>query len=259
MNMKLSRSVQFLIMSLILLSGASVWAATPHSKSPLQVSGGIAMPATSTAVLTNPAGMMGASTALVLQAAAPEVWDNGTYRGGLQTGGSSYGVAAGIQAGSVNSTTVSKAYYGVAVGTENFSLGLAGKTGISNSNGTVLNAGLLFGIGSTAHMGITARGIDDGINEWGAGIALGLASNFDLVFDAAANSDLRNLEMKPGIKVSSDQASLTMSYGTGDRQQFADGFSAGASFSFASSNVLEIQYNAGGDLSKYFAAFTLGF
>jgi hypothetical protein len=224
----------------------------------LQVSGGIAMPATSSAVFTNPAGLLGASTAVVLQAAAPDFWDNGTYRAGMQTGGASYGVAGGIEDRDLGNNDPLYGYYGLAVGTQAFSLGLAGRTGVVNSSGTTLNAGTLFSVGSSAKIGITARDINNGVSEWGAGVAFGVGQGVDLVFDSAADENLKNIEVKPGIKVGSQQAALTISYGTGAREEFADGFTAGASFQFASKTILEIQYNAGGDLSKYYASLTFG-
>jgi hypothetical protein len=224
----------------------------------LQVSGGIAMPAGSTAVLTNPAGLVTASTGAVLQAGAPDFWDNGTYRAGLQTGGPSFGIAGGIEDTDQGQNNPLRAYYGVAVGTQNFSLGIAGKTGLSNSSGTSINVGTLFSVGSSTEIGVTARDVNNSVSEWGAGFAFGVNPGIDLVLDAAADSNLKNLEVKPGLKVGSPQAALTISYGTGAREEFADGFTAGASFQFASRSTLEIQYNAGGDFSKYFAALTFG-
>ena len=239
------------------LSGTAI--AAEQAGGNLHISGGIAMPSNSTSVFTNPAGMVAAPTALVLQAGAPEVWQNGTYRAGLQTGSSSYGVAAGIEHRDRASNDPKLVYYGLAVGVPAFSLGLAGKTGISHADGTTLNAGALFTAGSTAKIGLTARGIDDGVNEFGAGVAFEVSSGVNLVFDAAADDDFDNLEMKPGLKVGNEVAALTVSYGTGPREQFADDFTAGGSYRFASSSLLEVQYNAGGDLSKYFASLTWAF
>jgi hypothetical protein len=225
----------------------------------LQVSGGIAMPATSTAVFSNPAGLVSADRALVLQAEAPEVWDSGTYRAGVQTGGSSYGIAAGAEMQDAGSHNPLSAYYGIAVGTEAFTLGFAGQTGVSNSSGSTFNAGTLFKVGANSRIGFTARDIGNGVSEWGLGLAVGVATGVDIVVDSAADRNLDNLQIKPGIKVSSGQAALTLSYATGEREEFANGFSAGASFQFASKNTIEFEYNPGGDLSKYFVGLTLAF
>jgi hypothetical protein len=249
-----------LIMLIVLTSGPifalneSIALAQETQSGNLQVSGGIAMPATSSAVFTNPAGLLGASTSVVLQAAAPDFWDNGTYRAGLQTGGSSYGVAGGIEDRDFGQNNPLYGYYGLAVGTGSFTLGVAGRTGVVNSSGTALNAGALFSVGSSAKIGITARDINQSVSEWGAGVAFGVGQGVDLVFDSAADNNLKNIEVKPGLKVGSQQAALTISYGTGAREEFADGFSAGASFQFASRAIFEVQYNAGGDLSKYYAS-----
>ena len=193
------------------------------------------------------------------------MWSNGTYRAGLETGGSSFGVAGGIEGSTSsnngrNSSSQNSllAYYGLAVGNEAFTLGLAGRTGISKSSGSTFNAGLLFGVATNAKIGITAFGIDHGVDEWGAGVAFGVGTGVDLVLDAASDRNLDHLQIKPGIKVSGGSAALTLSYGTGSREQFADGFTAGASFNFSAGSVLEIQYNAGGALSKYYAGLTFG-
>ncbi len=264
MNLRIPLSV----FAFILIQSPNSFAAKANQFSPLHVSGGIAMPATSTSVHSNPAGIIAAPTALVLSAGAPEIWERGTYRAGLQTSGSSFGVAGGIEGNergnnSGNNTSSSSssfgvlAYYGLAVGTDAFTFGLAGRTGISNSSGSTFNAGMHFGVGSSAQVGITAMGLNDGVNEWGAGVALGVSQGFDFIVDAAADSDLDGLQIKPGIKVAGGPAALTLSYGTGSRRQFSEDFTAGASFQFAAS-TLELQYNAGGALSNYFAAFTLG-
>ncbi len=268
-------STQFLRnIFLTLLAGTSITGisqAAERTGGNLHVSGGIAMPATSTAVLTNPAGVVGAPTSLVLQAGAPEVWSNGTYRAGVQTGDASWGAAVGAEhrdrgsnglnnsINNNNSDDPTLIYYGVAVGVPAFSLGVGGKTGVVNSSGSTFNAGAMFLVGSSARIGLTARDLEDGVNEWGLGVGFNLSAGVDLVIDAAANEDLDNAEVKPGIKVGNEAVALTLSYATGPRQQFADDFTAGVAFQLASASLLELQYNAGGDLSKYYACFTLGF
>jgi hypothetical protein len=226
--------------------------------SSLEVGGGISMPATSSAVLSNPAGMVGAHTALVVHAAASEVWDNGTYRGGLQTGGSSYGVAAGVENNSRGSGSSStNAYYGFAVGSHEFSLGVAGKTGVSNSSGSTFNAGILVGVIPMVQLGFTAMSLNGGVDEWGFGAAFKFGNGIALVLDGAASSGFKKIEMKPAIKVGEGPAALTIGYATGARQEFNDGFAAGGSYQFANCS-LEVQYNAGGAYSKYFAGLTIG-
>lgn len=252
------RSVPFLFIASPLLFASVAFAAEPIGSN-LHVAGGIALPGTSNSVHANPAGMVGAPTSLVLQAGAPEFWENGMYRAGVQGGGPSFGVAAGIEHHSLPGDDPLIAYYGLAVGTPGFSLGLAARTGLSNADGTTVNAGALFHPGDALRLGITAMGLDDGVNEWGVGLGVNVASGVDFVVDAAMDEDFDNPELKPGIRVGSDAASLTLSYATGPRQQFADGFTAGGSFVLASGTVIEAQYNAGGALSKYYAALTLGF
>jgi hypothetical protein len=242
-----------------LILGSSSALADLAGENNLNVSGGISMPSTKTAVLTNPAGMVGASTAAVLQAGVPEVWENGTYRAGVQSGSPLFGVAAGIEHLDRTRDDINYLYYGAAVGVPMLSFGLGAKTGITNADGTEVNAGVLFNPGPLGKFGLTARGVDDGIDEWGLGAALGLAPGITFVFDMAADSDFNELEIKPGIKVGVSPIALTLSYGTGPREQFADDLTLGASFQFSSANTIEVQYNAGGELSKYFVAASFGF
>ena len=255
--MKILAQLALLIITTFSIAESAV--AADSQERNLHVSGGISMPSSSTAVHTNAAGLTSAQTAAVFQAGAPEVWSNGTYRFGMQTGGPSFGVAAGLEHRDRSANDPTLVYYGLAVGVPAFSLGIAGITGISNSDGSSFNAGVLFPVGTSAQIGITSRGSNDGVNEWGAGISAGVANGVDLIFDAASDEDLDNIEIKPGLKVGSGGAALSISYGTGPREQFADDFTAGASFILASGSVLEFHYNAGGSLSKYYAGLQLGF
>ncbi len=247
----------FLIVSLI--SGGGVALAADSKENNLHVGGGIAMPSTTTAVFTNPAGLVGASTAGVLQAGAREVWENGTYRAGVQTGSPLFGVAAGLEHIDLPRDDANFLYYGAAVGVPILSFGLNAATGITNADGTRVNAGVLFNPGPLGKFGLTARGLDDGVDEWGLGGAFDIAPGIALVLDLASDSDFDGIEAKPGIKVGVSPIALTLSYGTGSREQFADDLTFGGSFQFSSANTLEFQYNAGGDLSKYFLAASFGF
>ena len=246
------------ITSLFLLGSGSAFAELAGENN-LHVSGGIAMPSTTTAVHTNPAGMVGASTAAVLQAGAREVWENGTYRAGFLTGSPLFGVAAGIEHVDYTRDDVNSLYYGAAVGVPMLSFGVGAVTGITNSDGTRVSAGVLFNPGPLGKFGLTARGLDDGVDEWGLGAAFGLAPGISFVFDMAADSDLNGLEVKPGLKVGVSPIALTLSYGTGNREQFSDDLTLGGSFQFSSANTIEVQYNAGGSLSKYFVVASFGF
>ena len=219
------------------------------------------MPAVTSAVHSNPAGLPGASTALVLNAGAPEIWKDGTYRAGLQTGNESFGVAGGLEksvfGGDGHDPLV--AYYGAGVRVQSLALGVAARTALSDGHGTRVNAGALFSATPAIDLGLTARGISGGVDEWGGGVRFGVSNGVDLVLDAAANSDLNGVEVKPGLKVGNESAAVTISYATGAREEFADGFSAGAGFRVGTASLLEFQYNAGGAFSKYFVSLAVSF
>lgn len=232
--------------------------ASKTSNNPLHVAGGISSPSTSNSVHTNPAGMADAQRALVFQAGAPSILNNGIYRAGGQTGNNNFGAAAGLELADHTASSSLALYYGLAIKIPTLSFGLSGRTGLSSSaNGSTFNLGAIFDLGSIARIGATAWGLQNGINEWGLGVALPLFSGIEFIADMAADSDFSGIELKPGLKVGNDNAALSISYGTGARSQFADGFTAGASFGF-SGNSIEAQYNAGGSFSTYYLCFTLG-
>ncbi|MBC7693560.1 MAG: hypothetical protein H7222_17475 [Methylotenera sp.] len=245
----------------LLLSSLALAGGTGKQEADLHVSGGIAMPSAATSVFTNPAALVSSKQVLLdLQAGAADIWDHSIYRAGLRTGNGSFAAAGGVEnrPGSTNSSNQLSAYYGLAVGTQSFSFGVAGQTGIS-SGGSQFNAGLLFQPTQALNLGFTARGLDSGPHEYGLGLAYDFASGVAFILDSAADRHLKDIQFKPGLKVGNSDAALTLSYGTGDREEFSDGVSIGAVIHFKSSSSLELYYNPGNDLAHYYLALALGF
>jgi hypothetical protein len=237
--------------------------AAPRSGADVAVAGSIAMPGSSTATLTNAAGLAGnRGTRLSLQVATPDPMDTPTYRGLFLGGNGVIGFSAGMDyLVSDGTDDAVRAIYGLALNVNalNLSVGLAGSTGVKTIDGTDFNFGLLFNPFSSLSFGATAMGLKDGVDSYGVGAAYSVVSGVDLVVDAAFDSDFENPELKPGIKISNQYAGISLSYGTGATAQFADEFSAGAYLRVGQRSELELNYNHGGALPKYHAAWTMSF
>lgn len=220
----------------------------------LSTAGGIASPGGPTAVFQNPAGLvLNPGLAATAQAGASDSFNNLFVRAGFLAGGSGYGLAGGLtQTASDPSRT--SAFYGLGVASgSGFSIGVAGQTGISRAGGTGINAGILFSGSLPFRLGITAIGINDGVNEWGAGISS--EGPVSLLLDGAYNSNSKEVGLKPGIKAGNGDAALSLSYGFAGAKntiELSDGFTAGASIMAKSANI-QVYYNS---FSKFYAAVT---
>ncbi len=228
------------------------------------VSGSIAMPSSTTAVYTNPAGLIGNPGArLSLQGGSDKPMNDPTYRALILGGNGMFGAAAGVKYQINDGSADDKGYgvYGLAVNISPLALtlGVAGVSGIKNAVGSTLNAGLLFRPTSMVTIGGTAMGLKNGVDSIGLGMGIELMSGFDLVADSAFNSKFKNGEFKPGLRLQNSFAGLSVSYGTGATDQFAKDISAAAYIKVSSNSEFEFEYNHGGDLPKYFASLSFGF
>ncbi|GEM_PF-2257237 len=227
------------------------------------VSGSIAMPGSATAVYTNPAGLIGNNgTRLSLQGGSDHPMDNPNPRALILAGNGMFGAGAGVDYRIQNGgTDTGYAVYGLAVNIAplDFTLGLAGYTGIKTVSGSNFNAGFLFHPTSLVTIGGTAMGLKNTVSSYGLGIGLTLVSGFDLVADSAFDSKFKNGEFKPGVRLSNGDAGISLSYGTGATSQFAKDISAAVYLKITSNAQVEFEYNHGGDLPKYFASLSFGF
>lgn len=228
------------------------------------VSGSIASPGATTATFTNPAGLVGNRGArLSLQAGSPDPMEDPNYRALALAGNGTFGVSAGVdyQMYDDNRADPADAVYGLALDLSslNLALGVAGRTGIKNRDGTDFNAGILLRPTQFVTLGATAMGLNDEVDSYGLGLGLSLFSGVDLIADAAFDNELKNGEFKPGLRLSNGYAGLSLSYGTGPTDQFADEFSAAAYLRVGANSELELQYNHGGDIPEYYGALTFGF
>lgn len=222
------------------------------------------MPGSTTATYTNPAGLVGASGAkLSLQAGSEDPMENPNYRALVLAGNGMFGASAGVDYRMNDGAAEDRGFavYGLALNISalDFTMGVAGRTGIKNADGTDFNAGVLFRPTSLVRIGGTAMGINDQVDSYGLGVGLELMNGVELVADSAFDREFKNGEFKPGLRMSNSYAGLSLSYGTGGTAQFAKDFSAAAYFRVSSNSEIEIEYNHGGDLPKYFASLSFGF
>ncbi|MBC7386063.1 MAG: hypothetical protein H7301_07890 [Cryobacterium sp.] len=227
------------------------------------VSGGIAMPGSTTATFTNPAGLVGNhSERLSAQAGSTHPMDNPNYRALALVGNGMFGASGGVDYYVPdNGPSQGDAVYGLAVDVSalDLALGVSGRSGIKGSKGTDFNAGLLFAPMQYFTIGATAFGLKGNVDSYGLGVGLNLAPGVDLVGDSVFDTHFKNPEFKPGIKFSNADAGLSVSYGTGATEQFAKNVSAAAYFRVGMNSEIDFEYNHGGDLSKYYAALSFGF
>ncbi|MBS1962878.1 MAG: hypothetical protein JST04_11720 [Bdellovibrionales bacterium] len=228
------------------------------------VSGSIAMPGSTTATYTNPAGLVGSPGArLSLQGGSDKPMDDPTYRALVLAGNGTFGASAGVKYHMYDGSRDDEGYavYGLAVNVAplDFTMGVAGHTGIKSAQGSDFNAGILFRPTSMVAVGATAMGIKDQVDSYGVGVGLNLVSGVDLVADSAFDGKFKNGEFKPGLRLANDFAGLSVSYGTGSTAQFAKDFSAAAYLKVGANSEFEFEYNHGGDLPKYFASLLFGF
>lgn len=247
----------FSLSALILTFALSAQANVP-------VSGSIAMPSSTTATFTNPAGLVDNNGAkLSLQAGTPDPMNDPNYRAlaiaGLGAFGASAGVDYSMPSGAADDS--GWAVYGLAVNISalDFTLGVSGRTGIKTAEGTDFHVGALVKPTKFVTVGAVARNVSGEPDDYGVGFGFELLGGVDLVADAAFNDEFKNGEFKPGLKLSNPFAGLSLSYGTGNTAFFAKDFSAAAFLRVGSNSELEISYNHGGELSKYYAALSFGF
>jgi hypothetical protein len=240
------------------------WGASQGSNSGVPVAGSIVMPGTTTAVYTNPAGLVGGTTLrLSLQAGSDEPMEDPNARALVIGGAEWFGAAAGVdyRLRDGNSSDYGYIVYGmgVLISPLDLTFGLAGWKGVQHVSNTDLNAGLIFRPTPGITLGGTVMGLSDQIDSIGAGIGLEIMSGIDFVVDSAFNRELKSGAFKPGIRVSNDFSGLSLSYGTDSSAQFADAFSAAAYLRISGNSEFEFEYNHGGDLPKYFGSLSFGF
>jgi hypothetical protein len=227
----------------------------------ISVSGGIAMPSYTTAPASNPAAAVSPpGTIAVVQAGSNSALSSIQLRGGLAFGNGSVGIAAGGTYTTTN--TAEGAYFALGFGLESIhtQLGFSGTIGISPSTGSNFNAGLLFMPTSAWSLGLTAIGLANsgGIGELGAGLGLHLSPNVSFIVDAAFSNSLTYLAVQPGLKVGTDNAAITISYGSGSgSSQLANSaLAAGGALKFANRLLWEIYYNK---FSTYYTGISFQF
>ncbi|HAR43365.1 MAG TPA: hypothetical protein DCS07_12170 [Bdellovibrionales bacterium] len=254
--------IEFALLLISAFSGSTVLAAVEDAHS-LAASAGIALPSSATGVFENPAGLaFNSRFRLTVQGQ----FDSPTVlKGGILGGNGSVGGALGIsKATDKNGQTDGFVGLGVRVPSNLIALGVAAFAPLSSAvSDPSFNVGALIGVGNALTLGLLARSIDKGVDEWGAGLKYQASPATYLVLDSAVDSDFNYIAVQPGILIGSNRASLTLSYGfeadgkSGHGSgQLHEGFSAGAGFKLGSSASCQFYYQ---HLAELYAAvsFTL--
>ncbi len=260
--MNFSRFRAFVSVSALALA-SSAHASGSADSSLVSVSGGIAEPSTTTAVFQNPAGLAEIKrTALNTHAFFPEsAFKDGEYGGGILYGkGSGFGLTAG--ATYAPTPSASRAYYGLAVASQalHLSLGAAGFTPISPSGDSTFNLGVSIEPSPGVRLAATARDVSSGPDEYGVGLAVSASNDVDLVGDATFDGDYKRPAVSPGIRVGSQQAALTVSYGfrldsktSFHSEEIREGVALAGGIRLGTSANLQVYYN---QMSKYGATLS---
>lgn len=258
----MKRMISSLVLLAIFTALTSSAGAASRFALDLPVGGSIALPGPATATFTNPAGLIGnRGIGLTLEAGSDHPMDNPTYRGLLLMGNGSLAVSGGLDYQVLESANnPASAVYGLALNLNflNLVIGAAGRTQLREGNRSEVNAGLLFTPIPYFSIGATAMSAEHGVDSYGAGVSLSLFDGVDVVVDGATDSDFKHRELKPGLKISNQFAGISLSYGTGETSQFSKDVSAGAFLRLSANAELELNYNHGGRLPKYYAALSFG-
>jgi hypothetical protein len=224
----------------------------------ISVSGGIAHPSYNSSIDQNPAGyVFNTKTKVVAEALFPK--DGDAVLGGHGfMGNGSFGASLGVRNYPESDKNI--AHYGIGVNFKNFktAFGFSGKSDVDESDHDFI-AGFLFGIDSQITVGLTAYGLSSGPNGYGAGIKYTLSPSAAFVTDVSTDKDLGPFRIKPGLTVTADKVSLSISYGIDTKKEgiwggaMTDKFSAAGSIIVSDSFVAQVYYR---QLSHIYGSIT---
>jgi hypothetical protein len=225
----------------------------------ISVSGGIAMPSFSTSVNTNAAGLVGVpGTNLIIQDGTNSDFSNSRLAAGVAYGNGSVGLEAGVGYATQGGDTTG--FFGLGFGIQSMRtrIGFSGFMGLSPSSGLGVNGGLLIMPSDAMSLGITAIGLNNGVSEWGAGVGFHISPNVGIAVDTAFSNNLNFLNIEPGLKVGTDNASLMLAYGfgSGSSQLTSNNFALGGALKLGNRVLWELYYNK---FATYFTSFAIQF
>lgn len=262
-----------LIIALLLISGSSAWAqgvravAGGNYSHTLMAGAGIAHPSGTTAIGTNPAGLIYNHGMRLSHGSAIDDSRSGVIgQQGLVIGGNGFfGAALGISdyensaaapsgGPTVGAGTVFQGAWAGHIQKSRFAFGMSLVAPITGSrvvpsggsttsvqpqttfknNGVGINAGVIFDPMGSTRFGFTAYQVSDGFENFGLGFAHDLLDNVTFVVDVAYTKSSKSMDVIPGLNFSTQYFSISGSYGSklmGDGWAFArDGFSGGIGF-----------------------------
>ncbi|MEO5968825.1 MAG: hypothetical protein ABIQ95_02770 [Bdellovibrionia bacterium] len=245
------------LFGLIVITPAIAASSNKNAGELISVSGGIAMPSFSTSINSNPAGIVGVpGTNLIIQDGTNSQFSNHRLAAGLAYGNGSVGLEAGV--GYANPSGDITGFFGLGFGIPSIKtqIGFSGFMGLSPSSGVGINGGLLIAPSDKMSFGVTAIGLNSGVNEWGAGVGFNISPNVGIAVDAAFSNNFNFLTVEPGLKVGTDQASLMLAYGSGSgsSQLVNNDIALGGAVKLGSRVHWELYYNK---FSTFFTSFAI--
>jgi hypothetical protein len=196
----------------------------------ISVSGGIAHPSFNSGLRENAAGFIYNQKAkIAAEALIPSGDGKNTYGAHYQWGDADYGASIGFRHRSEENSNSKKknstyeddddtdfgknaGHLALAVKSDPISFGISTWSDLDETD-FEMNAGILYdGLGVMV-IGVTAYSLTGGPNGYGAGVDYKFSNSVSLVLDASANKDFEGYRLKPGFVVSTQSASLSLSYG----------------------------------------------
>lgn len=229
--------------------------------------GAISSPGETTALEENPAGLT-INQGPVAQGAifsGNKEFDPIGYGGSLLIGNGTVGAGVGIShlnggGALMSSGDALRLRWGVAADIKplNFALGVAGSHTLKSGAGDpYFDVGVILNPGGQQRIGITAFGLNSGVESIGGGFAYDVASSATITLDGTYTPDTRTLVAKPTLAISVEKIRVSAGYGfraSGSSESWLRrDFAAGLGYEFNHQVSLEAYYN---QMAKYFIGLT---
>lgn len=246
----------------------------------LMAGGGIAHPSATTAIGTNPAGLIYNTGMRLSHGSAIDDSRSGTIgQQGLLLGGNSFfGAAVGIsdyqntaadpngfstvgsgtlfQGGWAGHIQKSRLAFGMSLVAPITGGRIVQNSGSSTANqpapsftnqGAAVNAGVIFDPFGSTRFGFSLLGMSGGIETIGFGLAFDIVDNVSLVGDLIYSKSSKSMDVIPGLNFSTQYFSLSANYGSrmmGDGWTYGrEGFGGGIGFTAMKELSVTVQYH----------------
>jgi hypothetical protein len=183
----------------------------------LSIAGGIASPSLTTGIEgENPAGLVYVPHTLLQGSVSTgnDSWDPLTLGAGLYLGNGNVGGALGLTRSTTdNADFVAHVGLAAEISALNAALGVSAAHVLDSNGGWGVDAGLITKPDSDFRVGVTAFGVNDGVDAVAAGFATGVGSGATFALDGGWNPDSDAVVVKPGLGIQVSSIQLAVGYG----------------------------------------------